>query len=284
MEIIELLLDEESPNAGIEAISIVENGAIESDFIAMANQEIQMAQVDKEQKLLMGAALIPDKPIYRKLDDKEYYVYFSKETVKKASQLFFMNGNQNNATLEHKMQIKGLTVVESWLVEDKEMDKSKSYGLNVPKGTWMVTMKVNNDEIWNEYVKEGKVKGFSIEGYFADKGEIREKMQNSEEEIAKEKIEQLKNLFKETKLSVNVIDEDFAIIDDRLAYSKQEKAEEMAYNIGCEGYHEHEFEGKTWYMACEKHTELKKPCYDGYEMIGFKTKNGRRVPNCVPIS
>ena len=269
MEIIELLLDEESENAGIEAISIVESGAIESDFIAMAKQEIQLAQVDKEQKLLMGAALIPDKPIYRKDKDKEYYVYFSKETVKKASQLFFMNGNQNNATLEHKMQIEGMTIVESWLVEDKNMDKSKAYGLDVPEGTWMVTMKVNNDKIWDEYVKEGKVKGFSIEGYFADKGSIKEKMSVVDESEAK--IEEIKNLFKEVKLMSTVVNDDFAIIDDRLGYSTQEKAEEMAKNIGCVGFHTHNFEGKDWFMPCEKHiVDMYDNCPKGFEM-----KNGK---------
>jgi len=86
----------------------------------------------------------------------------------------------------------------------------------------------------------------------------------------------------EINLASMLINEDFAIIDDRLAYSTKEKAEEMAVNIGCEGIHTHEFEDKTWYMPCEKH-ELKKPCYDGYEMIGFKIKNGRRVPNCVKM-
>ena len=80
-----------------------------------------------------------------------------------------------------------------------------------------------------------------------------------------------------------VVDETFAIIDDRLAYSTQEKAEEMAKNIGCEGFHVHEFEDKNWYMPCKEHTQMKAPCYDGYEMIGFKMKNGKKVPNCVPI-
>ena len=97
-----------------------------------------------------------------------FYVYFSRDTGNRASELFFMNGKQNNATLEHEMSINGLTVVESWIVEDSKMDKSAKYGLEMPKGTWMISMKVENDEVWNEYVKTEKVKGFSIEGYFAD--------------------------------------------------------------------------------------------------------------------
>ena len=199
MEIIELLLDEENEITGIEAVSIVEAPAIESDFVALNSQEIQLAKVDDEKKILMGAALIPNKPIYRKQGDKEYYVYFSADTVRKASELFFQNGNQNNATLEHKMQVNNLTVVESWIVENKEKDKSSLYGLDVPEGTWMISMKVNNNEIWNDFVKTGKVKGFSIEGFFVDSAKL--SAIDAEEQEALKKIEEIKNLFtKKTEL------------------------------------------------------------------------------------
>ena len=254
MEIIELLLDEENETAGIDAISIVSSPAIESNFLAFKSQEIKFAKVDDEKRILMGAALIPNKPIYRKDERKEYYVYFSADTVRKASELFFMNGNQNNTTLEHNMALNGLTVVESWIVEDADMDKTKKYGLDVPVGTWMVSMKVNNDEIWNEYVKTDKVKGFSIEGYFADKANIKASVEDVAEKEAEEKIEEIRNLFKKKiDFKTQIIDENYAIIDNRLAYSTQEKAEEMAINIGCSGFHTHEFENKTWYMPCEKH-------------------------------
>jgi len=85
--------------------------------------------------------------------------------------MYLRNGRQNNSTLEHSKDLKGLTLVESWIVEDEVQDKSRKYGLNVPVGTWMGAVKVNNEEIWNEYVRTNKVKGFSIEGYFADKME-----------------------------------------------------------------------------------------------------------------
>jgi len=171
MRIIELILDEAQSMMGIEAISIVENPAIEENFLALKSDEIKLAEVNKEKKILMGALLIPNKPIYRKSGEDEYYIYFSKDTVEKASQLYLKNGNQNNSTLEHKHELNGLTLVESWIVEDEKFDKSRKYGLNVPVGTWMGAVKVNNDDVWNEYVKTGKVKGFSIEGYFADKME-----------------------------------------------------------------------------------------------------------------
>jgi len=195
MEIVELLLDEENEVTGIDAVSIVENPAIESDFIALAEQEVKLAKVDEEKKILMGAALIPNKPIFRKKGEEMFYVYFSKDTVRRAAELFFKNGNQNNATLEHSMGIDDLTVFESWIVEDTKMDKSAKYGLEVPVGTWMISMKVENDEVWNEYVKSGKVKGFSIEGYFADKATIKKSEELSEIE-AQKKLDEILSLLK----------------------------------------------------------------------------------------
>ena len=182
MEMVELILDDKDA-IGVEAISVVESPAIESDFIALKNQEIKLAEINKEKRLLMGALLIPEKPIYRRNGEKEYYVFFSADTVLKASQMFLQNGNQSNSTLEHDGELKGLTLVESWIVEDKEKDKTALYGLDVPVGTWMGSVKVENEEIWNDYVKSGKVKGFSIEGYFADKMEQKEEV---EEEMSED--------------------------------------------------------------------------------------------------
>lgn len=171
MKIIELIIDENEQLSGVDAVSIVEFPAIESNFISL-NKQLALAKVDDEKRILMGAALIPNKQIYRRNGEDEYYIFFSPETVRKASELFLMNSNQNNATLEHDKELKDLSIVESWIVEDTEMDKSKKYGLDAPVGSWMVSMKVNNDAIWNDFVKTGKVKGFSIEGYFSDKLEM----------------------------------------------------------------------------------------------------------------
>ena len=192
MEIIELVIDENEELSGIEAISVVESPAIEEDFIALKNQEFKLAEVDKEKRILMGAALIPNKPIYRRNEDNEYYIYFSQATVRKASELFLINGNQNNSTLEHQVPLTGLSVVESWIVES-EQDKTRHYDMEVPIGTWMVSMKVLNDDVWNDYVKTGKVKGFSIEGYFADKAE-RPKDKDLKEDLEKEANELLSEL------------------------------------------------------------------------------------------
>ena len=197
MNLIELIIDDKEDLQGVEAISIVENPAIESDFVALKSEEVKLAEVDKEKRILMGAVLIPEKPIYRRNGEDEYYIYFSKDTVVKASQLFLKKGNQGNSTLEHSKSIEGLTVVESWIVEDLTKDKSALYTLSVPVGTWMASVKVDNDEIWNDYVKTGKVKGFSLEGHFADQLEKKKELSKvlTEDEVLVEKIKEiLKNV------------------------------------------------------------------------------------------
>jgi len=215
MRIVELIIDEKEDLSGVEAISVVEFPAIEENFIAL-NQQLQLAKVDEEKRILMGAALIPNKNIYRRNGDDEYYIFFSDATVKKASELFLMNSNQNNATLEHQKKINDLSVVESWIVEDVEMDKSKKYGLNAPVGSWMVSMKVNNDTIWNDFVKTGKVKGFSIEGYFADKLEMSLNNNNIEEQVMIEKIKSViqKNELKTQKVELGLIDDAKALSNE----------------------------------------------------------------------
>ena len=230
MKIVELIIDEQDEFNGVEAISIVENPAIEEDFIALkTEQEIKLAEVNSEKKILMGALLIPNKPIYRRNGDDEYYIYFSRDTVLKASQRYLKSGNQKNSTLEHQMNLQGLTLVESWIKEDMVHDKSVKYGMDVPIGTWMGTVKVDNDQVWNDYVKTGRVKGFSIEGYFADKLETPQE-KGVKDELSKQK---------EAEILIDKIKELFKDDDD--------------------------------------------PCWEGYEMIGYKMLDGKKVPNCVPI-
>lgn len=189
MKIIELVIDNKDVMSGISAVSVVESPAIEEDFIALAKHEVELKEIDTEKRILMGAALVPNKQIYRvnEKTKEEYYIYFSEDTVRKASELFLMRSNQNNATYEHDKKLDGMSVVESWIIEDEKQDKSVKYGFSLPVGTWMISMKVNNDNVWKD-VKSGKVKGFSIEGYFADKLEM---SQMSEDDILLEKIKQI---------------------------------------------------------------------------------------------
>ena len=121
MRIVELIIDELDENSGIDAISLVENPAIEENFLALSkDKQYKFAEVDKEKRLLLGAILVPNKPIYRKDGDEEYYIYFTKDTVRKAAELYLSKGNQNNSTYEHFEKIRGVSLVESWIVEDTE--------------------------------------------------------------------------------------------------------------------------------------------------------------------
>ena len=147
MRIVELIIDENDEASGIDAISLVETPAIESNFIALNKHELLLKEIDSEKRILMGPALIPDKSIYRRNDNgDEYYIYFSKDTVRKASELFFKNSNHQNATYEHEKKIDNMTIVESWIVEDPAKDKTALYGMDLPAGTWMVSMKVDEEK------------------------------------------------------------------------------------------------------------------------------------------
>lgn len=184
LDIIELLIDENKLEEGIDAISLVESPAIEENFIALSKQEIQLKTIDEEKRIIIGLALIPDLEIYRKQEDYEYNIIFSKDTVRKASELYMKRLKVHNSTLEHKEKTDGVFTIESWIVEDPKNDKTNIYGLNANVGSWAVVQKIENDKVWND-IKLGKYKGFSIEGIFSNKLE-------SKKELSKEVVEEPK--------------------------------------------------------------------------------------------
>ena len=145
------------------AISMVEAPAIESDFVALSKEEeVKVFLESEERHMVYGAALIPDKDIYRNNGEQEFYISFTKESIEKMSQDFMKNYRQNEVTLDHQEMANDITITESWLVEDPYKDKANALGINVPKGTWMVGMKVNQIDVWDR-VKAGELKGFSVE-------------------------------------------------------------------------------------------------------------------------
>lgn len=154
---------------GIDAIALVGDPAIEIDFLKFKkDKKILLAKVDEDKRIISGPALVPDKMIFR-IDEKtkeEYYVYFSKETVAEISQTYLIKGKNDSTNIEHEVAVEDISIIESWIVEDSEFDKSAKLGFSLPVGTWFVSMKVNNDEVWDELVKKDLVKGFSIEGSF----------------------------------------------------------------------------------------------------------------------
>lgn len=162
---------DEKQGSGVYAISLVSDPAIEAQFVYLSKQlkPIKLAQVDGEKRILVGPVLIPNKEIPR-VDDQtgeEYSIIFTPDVVEKAAQLFLQQQKNNEATIEHTdKKVPDVSVVESWIVEDPNRDKQNTYGMDYPKGTWMIKMKINNDKVWQEYVKTGEVKGFSLEGMF----------------------------------------------------------------------------------------------------------------------
>ena len=175
-KLIELVIDEAEGAFGVEAISLVKEPAIEVNWVAFNKEQgksrmVQLAQIDEEQRTLIAPALVPDFNIVRfdEEQNEEYDVYFSKETVKLASELYMKSQRNLNHTFEHAEPVEGVSVVESWIVQDPKMDKANLYGFNdLNEGTWMVRAKVDNPEVWDK-IKSGEAKGLSIEGYFFDR-------------------------------------------------------------------------------------------------------------------
>ena len=183
--IVELVISGEEELA-IDAISLVTAPAIEQDFVFFGKEKnnLTFAKVDEEKRMLISPALIPNKQIFRHdpQTQSDYYVYFSKATVRKASELYLKHNNHHKATYQHQDRVSGVLTVESWIIEDSKLDKSTLYGFSLPVGTWMVKMKIENDELWQE-IKSGTLKGLSIEGYFTDKMQEMSEKQPTNEEI-----------------------------------------------------------------------------------------------------
>jgi len=204
-KIVELVIADDSQELAIDAISLVNSPAIEQDFVFFGKEKnnLTFAKVDEEKRMLVSPALIPNKQIFRydPNTDSNYYVYFSKETVRQASELYLKHNNHHKATYQHEDRVSGVLTIESWIKEG-EQDKSKLYGFDLPDGTWFVKMKIENDEMWNK-IKDGELKGLSIEGYFINKMEKMGKQQFSNEEIR----EAIKELLSVQKIELGAIDD-----------------------------------------------------------------------------
>ena len=166
-KVYEMLIDEADNASGVFAISLVSDPAIEENWVYMSKQKAtNLAQIAPDKRLLLGPVLIPNKLIPRVDEEtgEEYDITFTPETIEKAAHLYMQRQNNNNATIEHEGELEDISTVESWIIADEAKDKSVKFGMSYPKGTWMAMMKVNNPTIWNDFVKTGKIKGFSIEG------------------------------------------------------------------------------------------------------------------------
>ena len=206
-KITELVISDDNEELSIDAISLVTSPAIEVDFVFFGKDKhnLTFSKIDEEKRMLISPALIPNKQIFRynPNTDSEYYVYFSKDTVRKASELYLKYNNHHKATYQHQDRVAGVLTVESWIKEG-DQDKSKMYGYDLPNGTWFVKMKIENNDLW-EKIKAGELKGLSIEGYFVDKMEKMSKTVTDEEIV-----EAYNELVKEGK--INKVE--FSLVDE----------------------------------------------------------------------
>ena len=180
------------------AISMVESPAIESDFVALSKEEEKRVFLESDERhMVYGAALMPDKDIYRNNGEQEFYISFTKESIEKMSQDFMKNYRQNEVTLDHDEMANDITITESWLVEDPYKDKANALGINVPKGSWMIGMKVNQIDVW-ERVKSGELKGFSVESMISLEDFSKQNTNNMNIETNDMFWDKLKNILKDT--------------------------------------------------------------------------------------
>jgi hypothetical protein len=197
-KIVELVIEENNEMLAIDAISLVSAPAIKQDFVFFGKEKhnLTFAKVDEEKKCLVSPALIPNKQIFRydPNTDSEYYVYFSKDTVRRAAELYLKHNNHHKATYEHQDRVSGVLTTESWIKEG-DQDKSKMYGYDLPNGTWFVKMRIDNDDLWQK-IKDGELKGLSIEGYFVDKMQKMSETQPTDQEI----LEALNEIIRENQI------------------------------------------------------------------------------------
>jgi len=184
LKLIEYGLGEEEDNMGVYAVSLVSEPAIMVDFVALSKAHLLLAQVeDGEKRMLYGPALIPNQPIVRYDGNGEkYYITYSTQTIEQTAQEFLKRNMHHNHTIQHEMPVNNLTVVESWVTMGAH-DKSMNLGFELPEGTWMIGVKVDDEATW-QAVKNGEVKGFSIEGWFAPMSETQVQEKDLEKLLA----------------------------------------------------------------------------------------------------
>lgn len=173
-------------DAIVSAISLVEQPAIEANFLAFNTDfKIEQFSSDDEKHELLGAAMIPDQRIFRfdKATGEEYEVFFSAETIRQIAQQYFKMGFQKSMNLNHSMVPAKSYIFQSYIVdESKGLPAPK--GVNVPNGSWVIGVKVEDKETWAD-IKSGKVKGFSIEGTFQFIESRFSKQEDADEQVLK---------------------------------------------------------------------------------------------------
>jgi hypothetical protein len=167
LPVYKLDINEFDEETGIDFVSLVENAAIQKDFLAFSETPIKFAIQDEEKRIVTGAAMIADLPIYRRDEIRgEYYVVFDKESIFKIAKKWARSNQYNSVNAHHKTPImNGVSLFESYII-DRERGVIPPKGFEeVADGSWFVSYLIDNDEVWSK-VKSGEFKGFSVEGVF----------------------------------------------------------------------------------------------------------------------
>lgn len=216
-------------------IAFVNDPAMEGMFVALNKEEevVTLKTVDAEKRIVAGLVLEPNKLIPRVHPEtgEKYNIFFDEKTVEDICYAFTKNKNNGNANIEHREteKIEGVTFVENWIVRDEKNDTSIALGLNAKKGSWVSVNKIDNDEVWNDYIKTGKVKGFSFEGMCGfEKVNLKSELNMSEQKSAFDNI-------------VDAIKEGFASI----GLAKEKEVVKLGSIMTQDGVTKFNFEGDT---------------------------------------
>lgn len=200
--VFEIVCDD-TERTGIRLVSLVDEPAIEMMGVAFnrhgATKDYQFKAAEDKQ-MIVGPAMVPNKKILRKNEDGEYYYnIFKPETILKLVQKFNSQGTNRRVNVDHSNRMVDAYIMENWIVEDPYYDKSKMYGFNVPTGTWMVCIKIEDAKFWKSDVKELGKFGFSIEGVMGERPLEYSKVISINEVIDSLSDDEVMNLMKEFK-------------------------------------------------------------------------------------
>lgn len=164
--------DDLNDGAEVDFVALVDRPAIERNFLKFKEAKTNFAIQSEEKRIVSGALMLADTPIYRNDNNGEYYVTFTKATIEKIAQKFFKKGYQSNVNLMHDgdKQVDGVTMFESFIVDSERGIQAMKGFEDAPEGSWFGSFKVENEDVWSK-IKNGEFKGFSVEGIFNYKKE-----------------------------------------------------------------------------------------------------------------
>ena len=159
--------DDLNDDVEVDFVALVDRPAIEKDFLMFKEAKANFVIQSEDRRIVSGALMLADTPIYRNDQNGEYYVTFTKDTIEKIAQKFFKKGYQSNVNLMHDeaLAVEGVTMYESFIVDSSRGVMAMKGFEDAPEGSWFGSFKVENESVWNK-IKSGEFKGFSVEGIF----------------------------------------------------------------------------------------------------------------------